>query len=76
MAGDIDNEGGYECGGQEVYDKFLYLPLNFGINLLLKVLKYKALIVSKKFRKNNYVIKTYRSTGTMVSTKEIFCGFL
>ena len=36
---DIDNEGGYECGGQEIYDKFLYLPLDFGLNLLLKISK-------------------------------------
>lgn len=43
--------------GQEVYDKFLYLPLNFGINLLLKVLKYKALIVSKNLGKTIMLYK-------------------
>ena len=35
LVGHIDNGGGYAWWGQEVYEKSLYPPLNFAVNLKL-----------------------------------------
>lgn len=35
LLGDFDNGGGYECKGQRIYEKSLYILLNFSVNLKL-----------------------------------------
>ena len=49
LAGDVDNGEGCACMRQRVFGKFLYLPVNFAVNLKL-LYEYK---VFKKIKTDN-----------------------
>ena len=78
---DVDNGEVYECVGQAIYEKFLYFPLNFALNLkllqeknILNKTKRPLIIHSSVGQKSEYgMIMTVRVyNGTVKVLRRLF----
>ena len=78
LAEDVDNGEVYECVGQGIYEKFLYFPLNFALNLkllqeknILDKTKHPLIIHSSVGQKSEYGMTEYDCKGLQWHSQSI-----